>query len=58
VKNPKDEDNAVMVRETENSKGCVYREIDEETQKTRLYCHSEQKPKKEQSIRNRFHVRL
>ena len=58
MKNPKDEDNAVMVRETENSKVCVYSEMDEETQETRLYCHSEQKAKKEQSIRNRFHVRL
>ncbi len=58
VKNPKDQDNAVMVRETENSKVCVYSEIDEKTQETRLYCHSEQKAKKEQSIRNRFHVRL
>lgn len=58
VKNPKDQDNAVMVRDTEHSKVCVYSEIDEETNETRLYCHSEQKAKKEQSIRNRFHVRM
>jgi transposase len=58
VKNPKDQDNAVMVRETEHSKVCVYSETDEETDETRLYCHSEQKEKKEQSIRNRFHVRM
>jgi len=58
LKNPKDQDNAIMVRETEHSKVCVYSEIDEETKETRLYCHSEQKAKKEQSIRNRFHVRM
>ena len=58
VKNPKDQDNAVMVRDTEHSKVCVYSETDEETKETRLYCHSEQKAKKEQSIRNRFHVRM
>jgi hypothetical protein len=34
----------------------VYREIDTETGETRLYCHSEQKAKKEQGIRNRFHA--
>jgi len=58
VKNPRDQDSAVMVRETEHSKVCVYSETDEETKETRLYCHSEQKAKKEQSIRNRFHVRM
>ena len=58
VKNPKDQDNAVMVRDTEHSKVCVYSETDAETNETRLYCHSEQKAKKEQSIRNRFHVRM
>ena len=36
----------------------VYRDIDQETGKTRLYCHSEQKAKKEQGIRNRFYARL
>jgi transposase len=58
LKNPKDQDTAVMVRETEHSKVCVYSETDEVTQETRLYCHSEQKAKKEHSIRNRFHVRM
>ena len=58
VKNPRDQDSAVMVRETEHSKVCVYSETDEETKETRLYCHSELKAKKEQSIRNRFHVRM
>ena len=58
VKNPRDQDSAVLVRETEHSKVCVYSETDEETKETRLYCHSEQKAKKEQSIRNRFHVRM
>ena len=58
VKNPRDQDSAVMVRETEHSKVCVYSETDEETKETRLYCHSELKAKKEQSIRNRFHLRM
>jgi len=58
VKNPKDQDSAVMVRETEHSTVCVYSETDEQTKETRLYCHSELKAKKEQSIRNRFHVRM
>ena len=58
VQDPRDQDNAVLVRETGQSKVTVYRAIDAETQETRLYCHSEQKAKKEQAIRNRFHVRL
>jgi transposase len=58
VKNPRDQDNAVMVRETAQSNVCIFSETDAETQEIRLYCHSEQKAKKEQSIRNRFHVRM
>ena len=34
------------------------RSIGAETKETRLYCYSDQKAKKEQAIRNRFHVRL
>jgi hypothetical protein len=48
----------VLVRETGQNKLTVYRKIDAETGETLLYCHSEQKAKKEQAIRNRFHVRL
>jgi transposase len=55
---PRDQDNAVLVRETEQNKVTVYRVIDAETQEIRLYCYSDQKAKKELSIRNRFHVRL
>jgi hypothetical protein len=58
VQDPRDQDNAVLVRETGQSKVSVYRTIDAETGETRLYCHSDQKAKKEQAIRNRFHVRL
>ena len=58
VQDPRDQDNAVLVRETEQSKVTLYRAIDAETGETRLYCHSDQKAKKEQAIRNRFHVRL
>jgi transposase len=58
VQDPRDQDNAVLVRETEQNKVTVYRTIDAETKETRLYCYSDQKAKKEQAIRNRFHVRL
>jgi len=47
-----------MVRKTEHNSVAVYREINAETGETRLYCHSELKAKKEQAIRNRFHIRL
>ncbi len=58
TKNPREQKSAIMVRETEHSNVAVYSEVDTETGETRLYCHSEQKAKKEQAIRNRFHVRL
>ncbi len=58
VQDPRDQDNAVLVRETEQNTVSVYRTIDAETKETRLYCYSDQKAKKEQAIRNRFHVRL
>jgi len=58
VQDPRDQESAVMVRKTEHNSVAVYREIDAETGETRLYCHSELKAKKEQAIRNRFHVRL
>ena len=58
VKDPRDQDHAVLVRKTEHNSVAVYREIDAETGEIRLYCHSELKAKKEQGIRNRFHVRL
>jgi len=58
VQDPRDQDNAVLVRETEKNKVTVYCVIDAETKETRLYCYSDQKAKKEQAIRNRFHVRL
>ena len=49
---------SILVRETGQSKVSVYRTIDAETGEPRLYCYSDQKAKKEQAIRNRFHVRL
>lgn len=58
VQDPGDQNNAVLVRETEKNKVTVYRAIDAKTGETRLYCYSDQKAKKEQAIRNRFHVRL
>lgn len=58
VQDPGDQDNAVLVRDTGQSKVTVYRAIDAETKETRLYCYSDQKAQKEQAIRNRFHVRL
>jgi hypothetical protein len=56
VKDPGGQQRAVQVRETEQSNVTVYRKIDAKTGETRLYCHSEQKAKKEQAIRNRFHA--
>lgn len=58
TKNPREQENAIMVRETERSNVAVYSEMDTVTGETRLYCHSEQKAKKEYAIRNRFHVRM
>jgi transposase len=58
VKDPRDQDNAVLVHDTQKSKVTVYRDLDVTTGETRLYCHSEQKAQKEQGIRNRFHGRL
>lgn len=57
-KNPREQQNAILVRNTERSNVAVYSETDQETGEIRLYCHSEQKAKKEQAIRNRFHVRM
>jgi hypothetical protein len=47
-----------MVRKTEHHSVAIYREIDVETEETRLYYRSELQAKREQAIRNRFHVRL
>jgi len=58
VQDPRDQDNAVLVRDTGQNTVSVYRTVDAETGETRLYCYSAQKAKKEQAIRNRFHVRL
>lgn len=38
VQDPRDQDNAVLVRETEQNKVSVYRRIDAKTGETRLYC--------------------
>ena len=58
LKDPRDQDSAVLVRDTERSQVTVYRDIDAATGETRLYCHSEQKAQKEHGIGNRFHGRL
>jgi len=58
AQDPRDQDEAVLIREAGQGKVTVYRAIDAETGETRLYCYSDQKAKKEQAIRNRFHVRL
>ncbi len=58
VINPREQKNQITVRDTKDSNVVVYRGVDPETGETRLYCHSEQKAKKEQGIRNRSHVRL
>jgi len=58
VQDPRDQDNAILVRDTGPNTVSVFRTIDAETKETRLYCYSDQKAKKEQAIRNRFHVLL
>jgi transposase len=58
TQDPRDQDPAVLVRDTEKSRVTVYRDIDATSGETRLYCHSEQKAQKELAIRNRFHGRL
>jgi len=58
LKDPREQDSALLLRDTARSQVRVYRDIDPESGETRLYCHSEQKAQKEQAIRNRFHERL
>ena len=58
LKDPREQDSALLIRDTARSQVRVYRDIDPESGETRLYCHSEQKAQKEQAIRNRFHERL
>ena len=58
LKDPREQGNALLIRDTERSQVRVYRDIDPDSGDIRLYCHSEQKAKKEQAIRNRFHERL
>ena len=52
VQDPRDPDNAVLVRETGQNKVSVYRTIDA---KTGSIFTPIKKTKKEQAIRNRFH---
>ena len=58
VKDPREQDGALLIRDTERSQVRVYRDTDPDSGETRLYCHSEQKAQKEHAIRNRFHERL
>jgi transposase len=55
---PREQEDAVLVRDTVRNRVTVYREIDLASGETRLYCHSALKEKKEQGIRNRFHQRI
>ncbi|MGG7056417.1 IS1634 family transposase [Nitrosomonas sp. ANs5] len=55
---PREQADALLVRETGRNRVTVYREIDPVSGETRLYCHSALKEKKEQGIRNRFHQRM
>lgn len=58
VTDPREQDGALLIRDTERRQVRVYRDIDAASGETRLYCHSEQKAQKERAIRNRFHERL
>jgi transposase len=55
---PREQEDAVLVRDTVRNRVTVYREIDPASGETRLYCHSALKEKKEQGIHNRFHQRM
>ena len=55
VATPEQDYHSVDINHIEASQA---RSIGAETKETRLYCYSDQKAKKEQAIRNRFHVRL
>lgn len=55
---PREQGNALLIRDSDRSQVRVYRDIDPDSGEIRLYCHSEQKAQKEQAIRNRFHERL
>ena len=56
VQDPRDQDHAILVRDTGQNTVSVFRINNAETGETRLYCYSDQKAKKEQAIRNRFHA--
>ncbi len=58
LQDPRDQNNALLVRDSGPNTVSVFRTLDTETGETRLYCYSAQKAQKEQAIRNRFHVRL
>ena len=58
IKDPREQDHPVLIRDTERSQVRVHRDTDPDSGETRLYCHSEQKAQKEQGIRNRFHTRM
>ena len=58
LQDPRDQNNALLVRDSGPNIVSVFRTLDTETGETRLYCYSAQKAQKEQAIRNRFHVRL
>ncbi|MBS3952082.1 MAG: IS1634 family transposase [Methylomicrobium sp.] len=58
VKDPREQDGALLIRDTGRSQVRVYRDLDADSGETRLNCHSEQKAKKEHAIRNRFNERL
>jgi len=43
---PREQDDAVLIREHNHRQVTIFSEIDPETKETRIYCHSEQKAKK------------
>jgi transposase len=51
---PFDETKAKTIRDDGKNKIVAYSEVDKETKETLVYCHSEQKEKKENSIKDKF----
>jgi transposase len=55
---PDEVEGAVIVKAEKDNKVIARRVDDEENKEVLLYCHSEKRAKKDQAIRNRFHLRF
>jgi len=56
--NPQESEDAVYIKEEPGNKITASRVEDKENEEVLLYCHSEQREKKDAAIRSRFHQRF